>query len=90
MRALLASRQRRSTALSSLVKGSTNLARPSASRSSVTFFKEMPDFSRSSRTSIALVTSSSRLGRSLPWSRKALNVSGGTVLTVRGPISSST
>ena len=33
---------------------------------------------------------SSRLSRSLPWSRNASSVAGGTVLTVLGPISSST
>ena len=72
------------------MNGSTNFLRPSASSSSVTFSREIPAFSRASRVSMAPETSSSRLGRDRPWSRKAERVSGGTVFTVSGPISSST
>jgi hypothetical protein len=90
MRDLFASRERRSTAFSSFAKGSTNFLRPSSRRSAVTLASEMPAFSSESRVARAAAGSSSRLARARPWSRKAASVSGGTVFTVSGPISSST
>ena len=44
----------------------------------------------SASTCFASSIFSSRLSRGTPWSRKASSVAGGTVLTVLGPISSST
>ncbi len=78
------------TAPSSLSAASANSFTPSASNWSVTASSEMPARSSASRTRCASSTPSSRVGRSLPWSRNASRVAGGSVLTVSGPISSST
>ena len=67
----------------------TAARRPSTSLS-VTSSSEMPARSSSPSTRCASAGILSRLSRSLPWSRNASSVASGMVLTVSGPISSST
>ena len=66
IRALLASRHRRWTALSSRANGSANFFRPSASRSSVTLPSETPLFSSSPSVCCAPAMSVSSPGRARP------------------------
>ena len=62
--------------------------RPAAGRSPPS--SRCPASATDAIVSRASSTSSVRLARGRPWSRKASNVAGGIVLTVSGPISSST
>ncbi|TPW20306.1 MAG: hypothetical protein FD126_1819 [Elusimicrobia bacterium] len=63
---------------------------PSASRRSVTAFKSTPCRRSSSSVRRASSVPSSTVLRTFPWSLKAFQVAGGMVLTVSGPMSSST
>src|SRR6266849_6875995 len=78
------------TASSRVLKASSKSFMPSASSLSVISFIEIPALARSAMVFAAPSTFSVRLGRNLPWSRKASNVAGGIVSTVSAPMSSST
>src|SRR5438067_2477637 len=71
-------------------KDFANAATPSSCSLRVTASRSIPTSARRRKMSRAPSRSCSRVGPSLPWSRKASMVAGGMVLTVCGPISSST
>src|SRR5208283_5258725 len=77
-------------ASSNCLNASAKSFTPSRSNLSVTSFMEMPAWPRLSIVFTAPATSSVRLLRNLPWSRKASKVAGGMVSTVSAPMSSST
>src|SRR5579859_1782398 len=79
-----------STAAISLANASAKRLMASSRSWSVTFCMEMPAFSRFVMVASAAARSASSVRSTVPWSRKASMVAGGMVLTVSGPISSST
>ncbi len=78
------------TAPSSLSAASMKSCTPSSTRVSPTLAMSMPASARHVMTRSAPATSSSMALFRVPWSRNASMVAGGMVLTVSGPISSST
>ena len=79
-----------SIAASNFRNASANMCTPSSTSRTVMLSSEMPAASRAESTACASSVPASRLCRARPWSLKASSVTGGIVLTVSGPINSST